>query len=205
MNLPLHQTNYTLAYQYARGPGPSRAPHPAHRRVRRHPDPHSSGRRPVIGRRRPLGPVPRRSALRAASARPYLVWVAGSNSAQAAPVCARSALSRLARLSTAVPRRSHWPRSAPAQPPFRLQARTTISPPFTPPRPAPARPYFDLQARLSADRGGRRFGSHYHFIKLRSSIDRRRRRRKMATMMARPTATSAAATAMTKNTMAWPS
>src|SRR5438552_3244353 len=42
-------------------------------------------------------------------------------------------------------------------------------------------------------------------MRLRSSTDRRRRTRKIATMMARPTATSAAATAITKNTMAWPS
>src|SRR5262249_12460245 len=38
----------------------------------------------------------------------------------------------------------------------------------------------------------------------RSSAVAPRRRRKMATMMPRPTATSAAATASTKNTMTWP-
>src|SRR5205085_9505293 len=45
----------------------------------------------------------------------------------------------------------------------------------------------------------------YPRIVLRSSTERRRRRRKMATMIASPTATSAAATAITKKTIAWPS
>ena len=45
----------------------------------------------------------------------------------------------------------------------------------------------------------------YQRIRFRSSTDRRRRTRKMATMMASPTATSAAATAITKKTRAWPS
>src|SRR5262249_47873944 len=45
----------------------------------------------------------------------------------------------------------------------------------------------------------------YQRIRLRSSTERRRRSRKMATMIASPTATSAAATAITKKTTACPS
>src|SRR5216684_5908634 len=51
----------------------------------------------------------------------------------------------------------------------------------------------------------RHSASRYQRIALRSSTDNRRRRRKIATMMARPTATSAAATVMTKNTSTCPS
>ena len=45
----------------------------------------------------------------------------------------------------------------------------------------------------------------YQRIRFRSSTDSRRRTRKIATMIASPTATSAAATAITKKTSAWPS
>src|SRR5206468_2519458 len=48
-------------------------------------------------------------------------------------------------------------------------------------------------------------GSPYHLMRLRSSTERRWRSRKMATMMASPTATSAAATAITTATGRRPS
>src|SRR5262245_5938572 len=47
--------------------------------------------------------------------------------------------------------------------------------------------------------------SCYQRMMLKSSTESRRRMRKIATMIARPTATSAAATAITKKTTAWPS
>src|SRR5712692_10050345 len=57
-----------------------------------------------------------------------------------------------------------------------------------------------FQARLASG-----CGSHYHRIRFSSSTERRRRKRKIDTMIASPTATSAAATHITKNTRACPS